>query len=327
MILPNFEAWNALWGKVKYGWLAADGFAGIAHPIDGRYLFLCGDTLWDDGKATRTSTVIYDPEYPNRLLAASGSEADFIPPSLDDTWHWHGDMVWDGPDIWLFALRMRQAEGGWGFQPVQRSIVQLSWPAWHEAEHVDTYVMPFTAQIDWGASLLRSGQWFYVYGVRHQPGWYGHDVYLARVRSGHLLDSEYWRFYAGQNAAGGMIWSSHESEARVIISHDNGPSGTFSSDVNSGGTFRLTSKMHGDFGSDVTIWSSSSPAGPFSTRTVATVPWTSADQTYGAFAHPDLGLTGTNQRYVSVNHNSDVGLAALWERPHLYRPSWHLVTW
>lgn len=326
MTLPDLASWNALWASAADGFLAADGFAGIAHPIDERYMFLCGDTLWSDGRATRSSAMIYDPKH-KRLTAGSGSWADFIAPLTDGTWHWHGDMVWDGPDVWTFALRTRAAEGGWGFQSVQRSIVQIAWPAWHDPVHVDTYAMPFANLIDWGASLVREGQWFYVYGVKSQPGWYGHDVYLARVRTGHLLDASYWRFYAGQNSSGSMMWSSRESEARVIIPHEKGPSGTFSSDVNGGGTFRLVSKMLGDFGSDVTVWTSSSPAGPFSTRTVATAPWTSEDQTYGAFAHPGLGLTRGGERLVSVNHNSAVSFATLFEQPHLYRPSWHEVVW
>lgn len=327
MTLPALADWNALWATAPGGYLASDGFAGLMHPIDEQYMFLNGDTLWADGKATRTSVIVFDPRRPKMLRAASDSSFDFIPGLSDGTWHWHGDMVWDGPDVWTFALRMRAAEGGWGFQSVPRSIVQIAWPMGHDPMWIDTYPFPFVSRIDWGASLLRQGQWFYVYGVRIQPGWYGHDVYLARVRSGHLLDPEYWRFYAGLNAAGSMEWSSNEENAAVVIPHEKGPSGTFSSDANSGGTFRLTSKMHGDFGSDVAIWSSSSPAGPFNIRTVATVPWTSADQTYGAFAHPGLGLTAQNQRLISVNHNSDIGFAALWQYPEKYRPSWHPVTW
>lgn len=327
--------WRDLWGRVGGGWLAADGFSGLAHP-DGRYMFVHGDTLWEltgptspDRWVTRNSVTVWDPAE-GEIDAVDPTGRDFIPAPGDGSWFWHGDPVWDYPDVWLFALRARAVEGGWGFTTEPRSLVQLSWPSFADPRWVATWEPPWSGFIDWGASMIRYGDWVYVYGVRHQPSWFGHDVFVARVRSGHLKDRSWWRFYGGLSAwsADGLLWSKDEAKAVPVIDHTAGTCGTFSSDLVAG-EFRITSKLHGDLGSQVCVWSSRSPAGPWSRRVVAEAPWTSADQTYGAFAHPDLPSVsdGGSSRLVSVNHNSDVGLAGLFAEPWRYRPSWHPVEW
>lgn len=332
----NVAEWSALWGAVEGGWLAGDGFAGIAHPADGRYAFLHGDTFWRDSDGgpwtSRNSMTVFDPDRGVvRAVEDETAGANFIP-SGDGGWFWHGDMMWDGPDLWVIPIRAASADSGWGFAEVRpRELVQLSWPSFQDPRYVGRYSLPFgSGDVTWGASLVRAWgdqPWVYVYGTRHQPGWFGHDVFCARVRSGYLLEGSYWRFYAGLNDSGAMKWSPHEEDATPIIDHGQGPAGTFSSDMSVGGQVRITSKLHGDFGSQVTMWQSVSPVGPFSTRPVVEVPWTSADQTYGAFAHPGLPSLSNGRKMISVNHNTDKGLAAIVADPALYRPSWHEVLW
>lgn len=329
----DVDTWRAMWGHVHGGWLAGDGFAGIAHPIDGRYLFLHGDTFWQDESATwatRNSATIWDPARPEEIRAIYPTKTDFIPDAYDpdgsDVWYWHGDMTWDGPDLWVMPLRARAVSGGWGFENhPPRDLVQLSWPLYRDPSFVARYPLPFgTGTVEWGASLLRApaSPFIYVYGVTTQPGWYGYDVYCARAPSGKLLEAASWRFFTGAGQ-----WSASELAAVPIIGHGAGTNGTFSTDVTVTGKYRIVSKMPGDFGSAVTMWESRSPTGPWKVKTLLSIPWTSADQTYGAFAHPGLVCLDNGQRLVSVNHNTDAGLSAILASPGTYRPSWHEITW
>jgi hypothetical protein len=328
--LPSIGEWEQKWTRVGGGWVAADGFGGVRHPTDGRYMFLHGDTFVErDGLRfmPHTSVTVWDGA---NIVMTSEPDRDFIPPAADGTssWYWHGDLFWDGPDLWVFALKVKRASGGWGFATLSRDLVQLTWPWRQVPKWVATYPAPFPKTdgqpVDWGSSAVRVSPYVYVYGVQQIPGAFGHRVFLARVQSGRLPSAGAWRFYAGADSSGAVGWAVSQSDMVPVMSESAGPSGTFSSELMNG-MWRITSKLHGDFGSDVSAWEGPNPWGPFTRRTVVSVPWSSADQTYGAWHHPDAGVLPDGRTVVSVNHNSDVGLGRLWAEPWRYRPSWHVL--
>jgi Domain of unknown function (DUF4185) len=314
--VPEIDTWRALWSDVPGGWLAADGFWGVPHP-DGRYLFLCGDTAHrrDRERGTdvwwsRTSAVIWDGE---RLETCSddalipGTESA---PGVEATWHWGGPMVWDGPDLWCMSLRCERVEGGFGFRSLPRALVQLSWPSWGKPSFVREWPLP-VGRIDWGALVVRTVDWVYVYGVTIGPGEYGHQVYVARVRDGRLPFLKEWAYFAAGK------WVSDPDSATPILS-EHGPSGTFSVHWSPGG-FRLTSKSDGDFGTDVCVWRSKTAQGPWLRKVVGQEPWSWERMSYGATAHPLLMLP-SGKHLISVPHNGNA--VPYFEEPDRYRPAW-----
>src|SRR4051812_15336086 len=275
--IPDVGTWRDLWDDVP-GWVGADGFHGIAHP-DGRYLFLCGDTFHRgaDGErwATRQSAVVWN----GTRLRETHPAGDLIP-GLGTSWEWGGPMVWDGPDIWCVSLRSEPISGGWGFRSLPRSLIQLSWPSWTgEPTYIARWDLP-RGQVDWGASVARTASWLYIFGVVLPPGGYGHQVYVARVRSNGLPDLSSWEFYTGDR------WSGVPDDAAPVLS-EHGPSGTFSVQFHAG-LFYLTSKMDGDFGTQVSVWVAERVYGPWVRHPIGIAPWRNERMTYGVTAHPDL---------------------------------------
>ncbi|MCW2790240.1 MAG: hypothetical protein JWP56_2543 [Aeromicrobium sp.] len=168
----------------------------------------------------------------------------------------------------------------------------------------------------WGAATTVEDGWVYVYGTA-TPGEdlvFGFSLEVARVRPDDILDPRRWRFWDGST------WQSQAARAATLIPAQGGVSQTLSV-FEQHGRWYAVSKRDEFLGSDLVVWSSPGPTGPFvAGPVVAKIP---SDQETGTLrymplAHPDL-LPKQGTVVVSFSqNNTDVG--KIDDNPFLYRP-------
>jgi hypothetical protein len=316
----NLAAFVDAWNRVEGGWVCADGYWGIRHPIDGRYLFIHGDTFFDvDGARTmaRNSGVVWDG---TKLRCISDPVIGLIPAPADGSWFWGGNPVWAYPDLWVMSLHLAPVTGGYGFKSLTRKAVQLSWPTGQTPEVVKVWpdLLASTRGIDWGAAVVNAGRYIFAYGTKALPGEYGCSVYLSHLLVPQMTNPALRTYWTG------TAWSLQEADAVPIIASNGGPEATFTAHQVDGG-YRLVSKRNGSLGAEAQVWRSTEPWGPWTTAKFADVPWVGNDMTYAANGHYGLGKLAASY-LASVAHNrSGVPLTAFYDNPKIYRATWHLL--
>lgn len=171
----------------------------------------------------------------------------------------------------------------------------------------------------WGAATTLTGRgddrWLYVFGTAN-PGTdkaWGYSLRVARVRPDDFLDQERWRYWDGSD------WSTEEDDATEMIPAKDGVSQTLSV-FTRGDRWYALSKRNDLLGNDITVWSSDSPTGPWSSGTaVQKVAKGGTGQVrYMPLAHPTLfPEEGSVVASYSTNDTDSERVA---EDPLRYRP-------
>ncbi len=162
-------------------------------------------------------------------------------------------------------------------------------------DHVDP------GQINWGAAAaVVDTDHVYVYGTRNtgEAYVYGHELYVARAPIDRATDGaalQYWD---------GGVWQPDSSRAAPVLPAADGVSQTLSVDRVNGRWIAL-SKIGGDLGDTVGLWSSDRPSGPWTRTEVLSSPagLDTGDLQYTPLAHPEI-LTTPGSLLVSVSRNT-----------------------
>ena len=211
-----------------------------------------------------------------------------------DPWYWNGDGIVDGGQLRVFQGRtgLTDGEPPWNFGWVGNDIVTYT-EDFAVQDVTRTYGSPDGAGINWGNEVVRCGRWLYIYGVK------GGSAYLARARSGHLVEMD-WEFYDGAR------WSRDENDA-TSVADDVGAS--YSVTPIDGHFVLTTTATNIFFDHQIYVATAETPAGPFTGRTaVYTAPEGGTGNLYAPYnvaAHP--AVSGPGELVISYNVNSGVG--------------------
>ncbi len=145
----------------------------------------------------------------------------------------------------------------------------------------------------WGAAAAIDDGWLYLYGTAtpREPYVFGFSLRVARVRPEDVLRTRSWRYWDGSD------WVSEATAAQELIPAEGGTSQTLSVFARDG-TWYALSKRDDFLGTDIVVWSATSPWGPFDAgRTVATLP---ADAGAGELRYMPLAHAGLLPRSGTV---------------------------
>lgn len=294
-----------------------DYFSGADHGCslvipDGRSLWLFGDT--ERGRMAVDGSRASDENFVRssfllvghgRLRVVYGKDGGAVlPAGPEGTVTWPHGAALDHGALHVFASLVRvTGRCALAFDVLDLVVASYTVPPGHDPCLLAVHSLPTYRDQQWGAAVTTMGDYLYIYATahRHERCVFGKDVYLARVRSGQVLDFARWQYWTG----GG--WSSSARDARVVIAADDGPGTAMSVHQRSDGAWVLLSKQNDAFGQCVSIWTAPTPWGPWSLSNpaVAAAPSFVADQrfTYNAFAHPEIPLA-SGGLLVTVSRNS-----------------------
>lgn len=296
---------------------------------DGRQLFMFGDTIrstvFDARRLVRNSMLVFSPGCARAVVPPD--QGAVIPDRADGVGYWpmsvgrvsfldydlvavsaqrvrnNGDtsagvFAFDilGPAAALFLVRHDQAPQLLATKDLGPDLVDTTRPIWGAATAVD-------------------GDWVYLYGTARPPdGAGGFSLRVARTRIGQILDQGTWEYWNGRR------WTRRASSAAELIPSDGGVSQTLSVFQAEGHWYAL-SKQNEVLGTDLTVWTSPEPTGPFTASpALAHIPSDAVTGTlrYLPLAHPDL-LPEPGTVVVSYSqNNTDVSVVNA--DPRLYRP-------
>lgn len=289
---------------------------------DGRHLYVFGDTLREGGGFVRNSMLVFSPGCGQVVLPAG--RGAIIPDRSDGVGYWPMSVAAvsrPGYDlVGVTAQRVRTTGAGtFDFEALGPSgalfivprggVPQLLGVHDFGADTADT-TRPM-----WGAATVVRDDWVYLYGTARsqQATLDGFSLRVARVRANDLLTTSRWRYWDGGQ------WVRRAGDAATVLPGD-GVSQTLSVFSQSGRWYAVSKR--GEFvGSDLAIWSASSPTGPFTDPVVVdSIPSDAATGTlrYMPLAHPDL-LPRPGTVVVSYSeNNTDPSVVA--DDPRRYRP-------
>ncbi|MFB9312749.1 hypothetical protein [Nocardioides plantarum] len=303
---------------------------------DGRQLFLFGDTLRGadfDGQAfVRNSMLVFSPACAQVLLPAD--HGAILPDRADGVGYWPMSVARverPGYDlVGVTAQRVRdngdQSAGIFAFDNLGPAVAVFvvprgGTPQLIELQDVGPDRVDTTRPV-WGAASAVVGDTVYLYGTARpaEAGVFGFSLQVARVRVDDLLDPTRWRYWDGQ------AWQRDPGRAAVLIPADGGVSQTLSV-FEQEGRWYAVSKRDEVLGTDLTVWTSPGPTGPFTpSPALAQIPSDAATGTlrYLALAHPDL-LPKAGTMVVSYSQN-DTDVGDVLADPRRYRPRFLRVT-
>ncbi len=273
---------------------------------------------------------------PGGGLATVSGVGEFIPSPGDGTWYWPGPMLAEGNRLFMFATHQGPPPtpnpSNLPWTNLGRSLMMWRWVDAGDPPAFMTKVADLDPAISWGAAVVTTGSWTYIYGTYQQAGWQSNRVYCARVPAGAMATPpSAWQFWV---TAGGGSWATGASNLTstanllTVISEATGTEGSFSAAyVN--GKYRLCSKLGGTSAAPVTLWESTSPTTGFVSRTIANAPYgspTAADQTYNAGAH--FQIRTTDGKALAAWSRNQTGRATYdyYNNPTWYRPAWSEFT-
>lgn len=296
---------------------------------DGRRLWVFGDTLrsaaFDGQRFVRNSMLVFDDRCARVVLPAD--RGALVPDRSDGVGYWPMSIArTERPGYDLVGMGMqrvqgaRAPDGAQAFENLGPAIALFVVPRGRAPQLIDVRdIGRDRADSDrptWGAATAVDDGWVYLYGTSHpdEPLVFGFSLQVARVRADDLLDRSRWRFWDGRR------WQARAGRAADLIAADGGVSQTLSV-FERGGRWYAVSKRDEFLGSDLVIWTSPSPTGPF-TASAPVVEIPSDPDTgklrYMPLAHPDL-LPADNSVIVSYSQNrTDVSQVV--KDPFLYRP-------
>ncbi|GAB3925872.1 hypothetical protein GCM10027613_39370 [Microlunatus endophyticus] len=208
-----------------------------------------------------------------------------------DPWYWNAAGIFDAGRLQVFQGRIGQTDGPppWNFGWLGSDIVTYDR---HFAVEKITRTYGQTGGVNWGNELLRVGGHIYIYGELNST------MYVARARSGHLID-KHWQFYTGSG------WSSAESDAAPLVT-DLGASYSVTP-VN--GRYVLSTTASAIFvDHQIYLATAPTPVGPFTPKTPVYTPpesQVSGIYTYNVAAHLQISRPG--ELVLSYNVNAQNG--------------------
>lgn len=172
------------WAHVRGGWSGGDGVFSVA-IAQRRVLWFFGDSIvarhdQPGYRFVRNAAVIEGPQ--GQLVTTDATREGRATIGFDELpsarWFWPGAAFSAGGRLWMFASEMRKkGEGPWGFAYVRSWLLRL---AVDGTKVVELSRAPLRQDgIVWGAAVLKSGKWLYVFGVHDHPTF--KHPHLARV--------------------------------------------------------------------------------------------------------------------------------------------------
>jgi hypothetical protein len=312
-------------------WQSAD--VGASAPLgDGRVFWVYGDTVRAPDVQPRmvsNSVLVTSGTCSSQLVTGAGTPREVIPETGNGLSTWPMSVVRVPPtaadgagatDVLLvFSSRVQRGARMWDF--VYRGTTVAVFTVGADGVPQLTRTVALTpdsidlAQINWGAAAAVDGDWLYVYGTRAtgEAHVYGRELFVSRMPVGRATDAaamEYWD---------GARWQAEISRAVPVLPAVDGVSQTLSVD-RVGGRWVAVSKIGGDVGDLMGLWTADQPTGPWTVRPVLDSPagLDTGSLQYTPMAHPDI-TTPSGGLLVSVSRNvSDFEL--LMRRPRLGRP-------
>lgn len=295
---------------------------------DGRSLWLFGDTSrlinGEVAHAVRNTMLMAGPRC-LAVVAAAGAKAA-IPDRPDGVGYWPMDALTSYADgvttIYVSAERVTGLEEMMNFTNDGPAIATFQIPDGGPPYYQGTVDLgpddASKSNVGWGSAMAvgDDGYW-YLFGTANpdQPWVFGWSVSVARVKPATIRDQSTWEYWNGS------AWSPQASTAHHVIEAADGVSQTFSV-FRRDDTWYAVSKLQGDYGEYLAVWTSPHPWGPWGEPvTVGRIP-NRADLSivrYMPIAHPDLASSTPNSIVVSVSRNT-FDQQLLKDRPDLYRP-------
>ncbi|MCW2771597.1 MAG: hypothetical protein JWR27_3030 [Aeromicrobium sp.] len=321
---------NSLTSKLRgeAGFQGADVGADVTLQ-DGRRLWVFGDTLRSPSFAgqrfVRNSMLVFTDRCADIVLPAD--HGALIPDRDDGVGYWPmsiAKVAKSGYDlVGVATQRVRgaaQPDGAAAFENLGPAIALFIVRRGETPQLLQVKdIGPDSSdpgRTTWGAATAVEDGWVYVYGTAN-PGKnlvFGFSLEVARVRPDDILNPRRWRFWDGDS------WQSQASRATTLVPAQGGVSQTLSV-FEQDGRWYAVSKRDEFLGSDLVVWSSPGPTGPFVPGpVVAEIPSDERTGTlrYMPLAHPDL-LPRKGSVVVSFSqNNTDVGKVD--DDPFLYRP-------
>lgn len=300
---------------------------------DGRRAWLFGDTLQDGvtgSSYVRNSMLVTDEECIRAVVPEDGGALipDRSGGGESPVGYWPMSTVVDeraGYDLLYVTTQRVRTTGSeaFDFENLGLSVAVFVVPVGGTPQLLERRDMgPDRADRThptWGAATTLTGRgddrWLYVFGTAN-PGTdkaWGYSLRVARVRPDDFLDQDRWRYWDGSD------WSTEEDDATEMIPAEDGVSQTLSV-FTQGDRWYALSKRNDLLGNDITVWSSDSPTGPWSSGTaVQKVAKGGTGQVrYMPLAHPTLfPEEGSVVASYSTNDTDSERVA---EDPLRYRP-------
>lgn len=309
-------------------WLMGADVGVSARLGDGRMLWAFGDTLrGPDGSAksaVRNSMLIAGMGCRRVVLPPDGGAV--IPPRQDGVGYWPMSLVTrpttGGSTVTVFAERVRGDEQAFDFINLGPAIATYDVPSGQPPALLSVEDLgpdsPSRGRVGWGAAVADGGDGYvYLFGTANpdRPMVFGWSVRVARTTPVHLEDVSSWEYWTGNT------WSTSAEDAAEVIPAVGGVSQTFSVFGVEGRWYAL-SKLDGDLGTDLAVWTAPKPWGPFGAPvSVGRIPNDVRPSVlrYMPLAHPQAKQTSPQHMMVSVSRNS-LDPLVLANSPGLYRP-------
>lgn len=191
-------------------WMFGDSFVGGVQPD--------GSRSHDPRTFVRNSLVVTesDPTRPSRMVVAGdgADHQDFARPAGaapnknglgPDPWYWPGDGVARGHRLQLLMSRMTPGveDPWWGWKHVGTDLVTVDT---RDMSLVDIRPTDSGSRVTWGAAILDTGDWTYVYGA--EPHGDTKLAHVARAPAGDL--SKPWSFWDGNG------WSADHERSKAL---------------------------------------------------------------------------------------------------------------
>lgn len=294
---------------------------------DRRRVWFFADTLRLDADGrpglVRNSALLFSPGCVRVLHGADGGS--LIPERADGVGYWPMSAFWADSDgegrLYVFAQRVKTvSDGPFGFVVLGPAIARFRVPS-PGVPQLEAVTELGADRRDrrtpaWGAAAALKSGWAYLYGTstRRLPGIHGFALRVARTRLRNLEIQSRWRYWDGST------WNADPERAAVVISEVGGVSQTLSV-FRSGGRWWAFSKRDEFLGTELALWSASSPQGPFADPVVVgrlVCNESRGELRYMPLAHPEL-LSRPGTIVISWSRNN-WDLATVCGDPKLYRP-------
>ncbi len=297
-------------------WEAGDVGAS-AQLSDGRFFWVYGDTVRGPGfgePIVSNSVLVTSGTCTSQLLTDDFDTEPTVPETENGLSQWPMSVVRVPPSeaqaaegvqdvVVAFYARTQRGARQWDFivrgtsmavfLVGQDGIPRLSGMSALTPDEVDPTL------IHWGAAATVDGDFLYVYGTRSTgvAQVYGRELYVSRLPVATPTDVPSWEIWDGGQ------WQPDPTRAAPIMGATDGVSQMLSVD-RVDGRWLAVSKRGGDAASNITVWSSDQPYGPWEFRDVGSSPFQTEDGEiqYSPMAHPEI-QTPSGALVVSVSRN------------------------
>ncbi|MGY1744375.1 DUF4185 domain-containing protein [Blastococcus sp. SYSU D00695] len=312
-------------------WQSAD--VGASAPLsDGRIAWFYGDTVGSpevEPRLVSNSVLVTSGTCTSQLVLGDGTPTPVVPETGNGLSTWPMSVVRvppteaDGPGVadvlLVYSSRVQRGARMWDFAyrgttvavftVTPGGVPQLARTAALTPDSIDL------GQVNWGAASAADGDWVYVYGTRAtgEAYVYGRELYVARLPVARATDGSAMQYWDGTG------WQDDATRAAPVLGALDGVAQTLSVD-RVGDRWLAVSKLGGDLGDSIAIWSADGPTGPWTVQPVLSSPdgHDTGDLQYTPMGHPDV-RTPSGQLLVSVSRNT-TDYDELLRRPRLGRP-------